>query len=106
MIQRVPFRALRAFCFQPLVLADGDEFHLGRDHTLARVPQLGDGMRLRRPQGFAPEPGEFQEPIAFGLAREFSVLLRKITVVHRLDAPAVVFGDVAPRADPRSAQRG
>src|ERR1043165_3074746 len=29
---------------QRCLLADGDEFHLGRDDTLARIPELSDGM--------------------------------------------------------------
>ena len=35
------------------ILAEGDEFHFRRDHSLPRVPKLGDRMPLVRAQGAA-----------------------------------------------------
>src|SRR5213593_3923758 len=84
--------------FESLVFADGNEFHLGRDDALARIPELGDRMTLARAKRLALpacQSREFQEAIAPGLAGIFSVLAGKVTVVLRSHFASVVCLNVA-----------
>ena len=80
-----------------MIFADGDEFHLGRDDALARIPELRDGMagagaeRLRA----LFSAWEMVEAIPrSALAGEFFVAAREVAVVLRLHFAAVVLGDV------------
>ena len=89
-----------AICARPHVFADGDEFHLGRDDALARIPELRDGMAgAERAERLAFRAGEMLEAIpALGLAGEFCVAAREVAVVLRFDLAAFVLGDVpSPR---------
>src|SRR5439155_3084902 len=93
--------------FQALILADGDELHLGGNEALAGVPQLGDRMTpggAQRATTAAVEAGEFHQAVPLRLAGVGGVLAREIAVVLRPDLPAVVFLDVAALADPILAQ--
>ena len=91
--------------FKPMVLANGDELHLGRDDSMARVPELRDGMPRRRAQGTTPKPGELDEPVALGMARVLGVLLAQVAVVHGTGRAALVLRRVAPSQDPIASQR-
>src|SRR6185503_12085835 len=91
-----------------VVLANGDELHLGRDDALARIPELGHGMALAGAQGTAPpglESRELDEPVLFRPAGVFGVLAGEIAVVLRPHFASLVFLNVAALQDPIPAQR-
>ncbi len=50
------------------------------------------------------QSGEFNEPIPFGLARVLGVLVGQVTIVHRRDGTALVFGNIAAPQDPVASQ--
>ena len=92
-----------------MVLADGDEFHLGRDDALAGVPELGDRVTFagaQRLAALAEQAGEFDEAVLLRLAGELGVLPGEIAVVHRLHFPPLVGRNVAAFQNPVPAQGG
>ena len=87
---------------EPLVLADGDELHLGRDLAAPRVVELRDGLAGERPPG----PVDVLEPEVLGrgvagalaaeLAREGRQLLR---VAALFDPRAADARQAGPQVD-------
>ena len=90
------------------VFADGDEFHLRRDDALPRIPKLRDrmpGAGAERAAALALEAGEFDEPIALGLAGVFGVFAAEVAVVLRQHFAAVVGFHVRAVRDPLRPRR-
>ncbi len=91
--------------FAAQVLADRDEFHLGRHDALAGVPELGDRMVLAT-QGLPLEAGVFLELVPGGLVlvELAGVCLGEIAIVLGPGFAALVFLDVPAGQDPFAAQ--
>ena len=88
------------------VFADGDEFHLRGNDSLAGIPELGDGVAGGRAERLAAEAGKFEEAVALGLAGVFGVVAGKVAVVLWLDLAAVVFAHIGAGFDPLGAESG
>ena len=105
---RIPVPKLVLELLQSLILADGDELHLGRDDSLAGIPKLTDGVAFARAQGtatLAGQAGKFDQAILLCLAGIFRMHSGEVTVVLRFHIAAIVFFDVSPGRDPVAAQR-
>ena len=94
-----------------MVFTDRDEFHFGRDDSLARIVQLRDWMRFRAKRCSArgrPVSIECRvldvERWAFSV-RIRSMRVRKPAIIDRLNFAPFVFLDIAAAAYPFCAQR-
>src|SRR6266404_7090573 len=93
------------------IFTDRDEFHCGRDDSLARVPKLRDWMRFRSNRCSARGRAVSMECRVLDVGRwAFSVRMRsmrvrKPAIIDRLNSAPFVFFDIATVPDPFCAQR-
>ena len=94
------------------ILADGDEFHLGRDDSLARVPELRDrdgrfraNWTTRRRRWWTSCRVLRLDQVEFvAVSAMCSMLLGKISIINRPNDSSLVFLHVAAFANPFGAQ--
>ncbi|MNK41665.1 hypothetical protein D3C87_603360 [compost metagenome] len=82
-------RELLLRCLAPEIFANGDEFHFRRDDTCPRIGKLGHGFTCRGSERLVAHGKFGRQPFAGGKA-----------VILRLDVPAIISLDIAPRYDP------
>src|SRR6266550_5612888 len=73
------------------ILADSDEFHLGRDNAVASVMHLRHALSGPGSQRSSPQGGKIFEPALFFLPRVIRSFKGEIAIINRFQLTPLIF---------------